>query len=69
MRLYVDFLGFYDTFFPDSCTVIDPKWRVDCGWPGISAEQCKRRGCCFDSSKPGTRFCFYKAGMFYKSKT
>ncbi|XP_027045418.1 ATP-binding cassette sub-family A member 1-like isoform X2 [Pocillopora damicornis] len=45
----------------DSCTVIDPKWRVDCGWPGISAEQCKRRGCCFDSSKPGTRFCFYKA--------
>ncbi|PFX16944.1 ATP-binding cassette sub-family A member 1 [Stylophora pistillata] len=45
----------------DSCSVIDPKWRVDCGWPGISEGQCRQRGCCFDATIPKTRFCFYKA--------
>uniref|UniRef100_A0A8D0HCL8 P-type domain-containing protein n=1 Tax=Sphenodon punctatus TaxID=8508 RepID=A0A8D0HCL8_SPHPU len=39
--------------------------RNDCGFPGITAEECHRRGCCFDASIPGVKWCFHpysKAG-------
>ena len=46
----------------DTCAIVAPIDRVDCGWPGVTKEQCLQKGCCFDSSIPETRFCFYKAG-------
>ena len=48
----------------DTCSLIDPKLRVDCGWPSISEEQCRQKGCCFDSSVPKTRYCFYKISKY-----
>ena len=67
---YFDFL-FIDLlccFFTDTCSVIDPTKRVDCGWPGISEDRCVQMGCCFDSSIEGARFCFYKAGKVLLSE-
>ncbi|XP_069058706.1 putative gastrointestinal growth factor xP4 [Pleurodeles waltl] len=37
---------------------IEPKLRVDCGYPGIIAEECVNKGCCFDSSDPYSIWCF-----------
>lgn len=34
--------------------------RVDCGWPGITQEECEAGDCCFDSSTAGTVWCFNK---------
>merc|ERR1711992_41105 len=37
---------------------VSPTNRIDCGYPGISRSECSSRGCCFDDTKPGTKFCF-----------
>ncbi|XP_040194973.1 trefoil factor 1-like [Rana temporaria] len=44
---------------PD-CTV-DPKARLNCGYPGISSAICQSKGCCFDSSLAGVIWCFEPA--------
>ncbi|XP_028623671.1 trefoil factor 1 [Grammomys surdaster] len=41
----------------ETCTVT-PKERSNCGFPGVTAEQCKERGCCFDDSIRGFPWCF-----------
>uniref|UniRef100_A0A670KEG3 P-type domain-containing protein n=1 Tax=Podarcis muralis TaxID=64176 RepID=A0A670KEG3_PODMU len=38
---------------------VQPKARVNCGYPYISAQTCHSRGCCFDSSIPGVIWCFF----------
>jgi len=43
---------------PD-CDVGPPANRVNCGFPGIQAQACYERGCCFDSSIPGVPWCFH----------
>ncbi|KAL9951119.1 hypothetical protein ACROYT_G043723 [Oculina patagonica] len=60
-RLADEYSMYNATGGKDSCSVINPKHRVDCGWPGVSEERCVQMGCCFDSSIKGARFCFYKA--------
>ncbi|NWR80105.1 TFF2 factor, partial [Centropus unirufus] len=37
---------------------IEPRNRVNCGYPGITEGECKRAGCCFDSSVSGVFWCF-----------
>lgn len=37
----------------------DVKARVNCGYPGIPADQCHERGCCFESHPPAVPWCFY----------
>ncbi|XP_040194970.1 trefoil factor 3-like [Rana temporaria] len=39
------------------CSVI-PGDRIECGYAGISSEECRSRGCCFDSSIRGVKWCF-----------
>ena len=53
----------------DSCSVINPKHRVDCGWPGVSEDRCVQMGCCFDSSIQKVRYCFYKAGKAFAERS
>ncbi|XP_053561131.1 integumentary mucin C.1-like [Bombina bombina] len=43
---------------PQDCGV-DPYKRRDCGYPGISAAECHKRNCCFDSSIRGVNWCFF----------
>ncbi|XP_043330024.1 trefoil factor 2 [Cervus elaphus] len=45
---------------PDACQCSrrEPKNRVNCGFPGISGDECFSRGCCFDSSVVGVPWCF-----------
>ncbi|KAI8496991.1 hypothetical protein Bbelb_256460 [Branchiostoma belcheri] len=45
----------------DPCRV-NPTEREECGWPGISQETCRQKGCCFDSSIRDTKWCFFKKG-------
>ncbi|XP_052020397.1 trefoil factor 1 [Apodemus sylvaticus] len=41
----------------ETCTVT-PRERINCGFPGVTAQQCKERGCCFDDSIRGFPWCF-----------
>lgn len=34
--------------------------REDCGFPDVTKELCEQRGCCFDSSIPETKWCFFQ---------
>ncbi|XP_015275224.1 PREDICTED: trefoil factor 2-like, partial [Gekko japonicus] len=45
---------------------LDPKTRVNCGFPGITAQQCRSAGCCFSSKVPGVPWCFSPAPPTYK---
>ena len=49
-------------FTTDTCAIVNPDDRVDCGWPGISKDQCLQTGCCFDDTIANKRFCYYKPG-------
>ncbi|KAM9034400.1 trefoil factor 2-like [Sarcophilus harrisii] len=40
------------------CSRLDPKNRKNCGFPGISGEECFASGCCFDTQVPGVPWCF-----------
>ncbi|XP_038616504.1 trefoil factor 3-like [Tachyglossus aculeatus] len=42
---------------PNQCAV-PPNLRVDCGYPGVSPQQCNNRGCCFDSTVPQVPWCY-----------
>ncbi|NWT41036.1 TFF2 factor, partial [Chroicocephalus maculipennis] len=35
-----------------------PRERRNCGYPGISAAECRKAGCCFNASVPGVPWCF-----------
>ncbi|KAF1575282.1 hypothetical protein FQV11_0014537, partial [Eudyptes moseleyi] len=37
---------------------LDPKERKNCGYPGISPVECRKAGCCFNTSVPGVPWCF-----------
>ncbi|NWR00867.1 TFF2 factor, partial [Paradoxornis webbianus] len=39
------------------CKVV-PKQRTNCGYPGISAAECKKIGCCFNASVPSVPWCY-----------
>jgi hypothetical protein len=41
----------------DSCSVDGPE-REDCGFPGITPEECFAEGCCYDDSVPEVPWCF-----------
>ncbi|XP_055975597.1 trefoil factor 2 [Sorex fumeus] len=43
---------------PCQCSRKDPEKRENCGFPGISSEQCFAAGCCFDTSIPNVPWCF-----------
>nr|XP_009930996.1 PREDICTED: trefoil factor 2-like [Opisthocomus hoazin] len=35
-----------------------PKERKNCGYPGITAAECRKAGCCFNASVAGVPWCF-----------
>nr|XP_031539320.1 trefoil factor 2 isoform X1 [Vicugna pacos] len=43
---------------PCQCSRISPANRENCGFPGISSDQCFTRGCCYNSDVPGVPWCF-----------
>uniref|UniRef100_A0A8C2RYA2 P-type domain-containing protein n=2 Tax=Capra hircus TaxID=9925 RepID=A0A8C2RYA2_CAPHI len=44
----------------ETCQV-EPHQRKNCGHPGITAKECKDKGCCFDSTVRGVPWCFQTA--------
>ncbi|XP_055462993.1 trefoil factor 2-like [Psammomys obesus] len=44
---------------PCRCSRLALYNREDCGFPGITSDQCFDMGCCFDSSVSGVPWCFY----------
>lgn len=42
----------------ETCQV-EPHQRRNCGHPGITAKECKEKGCCFDNTVRGVPWCFY----------
>ncbi|XP_069045835.1 trefoil factor 2-like [Lepisosteus oculatus] len=45
-------------FGDDQLCSVNPKEREECGYPGITAEECNNRGCCFSSAIPNVKWCF-----------
>ncbi|KAM7133698.1 trefoil factor 2 [Molossus nigricans] len=43
---------------PCQCSRMNPENRKNCGFPGITSNQCFAVGCCFDSNVPGVPWCF-----------
>ncbi|XP_039713446.1 trefoil factor 2 isoform X1 [Pteropus medius] len=43
---------------PCQCSRTSPQTRKNCGFPGITSDQCFKAGCCFDSSVVGVPWCF-----------
>ncbi|CAH6789916.1 trefoil factor 1 [Phodopus roborovskii] len=41
----------------ETCTMT-PRERINCGFSGITSQQCKERGCCFDDTIRGFPWCF-----------
>uniref|UniRef100_A0A8V5FM09 Uncharacterized protein n=1 Tax=Melopsittacus undulatus TaxID=13146 RepID=A0A8V5FM09_MELUD len=37
----------------------DSRARINCGFPGITAKECEKKGCCFRSHPAGVPWCFY----------
>ena len=35
-----------------------PSHRIDCGYPGIDADQCAARKCCYDDTTQNVPFCY-----------
>lgn len=44
---------------PCQCSRMNPENRKNCGFPGITSDQCFAAGCCFDSNVPGVPWCFH----------
>ena len=44
------------THIPSS--IGSPSHRIDCGYPGIDADQCAARKCCYDDSTENVPFCY-----------
>ncbi|XP_069884927.1 trefoil factor 1 [Dipodomys merriami] len=42
----------------ETCTM-SLRERVNCGYPGVTEQECKNRGCCFDNRVLGFPWCFY----------
>ncbi|KAL4672478.1 hypothetical protein H8957_009640 [Semnopithecus entellus] len=40
------------------CSRLSPQSRKNCGFPGITSDECFDKGCCFDSSVVGVPWCF-----------
>lgn len=41
------------------CSRMTPENRKNCGFPGITSDECFDNGCCFDSSVGGVPWCFH----------
>ena len=49
----------YFSFPGNKCYGITPDEREDCGYFGITEEECEeKRGCCFDKTVPKVPWCF-----------
>ncbi|OWA50193.1 putative Skin secretory protein xP2 [Hypsibius exemplaris] len=45
------------------CALPASSSRTECGFSGITEGQCRSKGCCFDNSKPGMKWCFLPRGL------
>ena len=50
------------TFASSQVCGVDPDYRVDCGWVGISRGTCDDRDCCWDETYDDAPWCFKRGG-------
>ncbi|KAG8546271.1 hypothetical protein GDO81_019341 [Engystomops pustulosus] len=43
---------------PNYSCAVQPGLRKDCGYNGITADECVKKGCCFDDWRPDTIRCY-----------
>uniref|UniRef100_A0A8C4L7W8 Trefoil factor 1 n=2 Tax=Equus asinus TaxID=9793 RepID=A0A8C4L7W8_EQUAS len=46
----------------ETCTVA-AQARTNCGFPGVTASECKDKGCCFDDTVRGVPWCFHPVAV------
>ena len=53
----------HKSYYCSECSsFVHPEKRLDCGEPEISQQECKNKGCCWDSSTKNTTWCFQREG-------
>uniref|UniRef100_A0A7N4PBP9 P-type domain-containing protein n=1 Tax=Sarcophilus harrisii TaxID=9305 RepID=A0A7N4PBP9_SARHA len=57
MILHACFLLILCYIFSETCNMA-PQNRKNCGWSGITEQECHEKNCCFDSSIRGYPWCF-----------
>ena len=46
------------TDLPDGLCPVAPSERRECGYYGITKDECLRKSCCWDPTVPNTKWCF-----------
>ncbi|XP_043847553.1 trefoil factor 1 [Dromiciops gliroides] len=55
--LFITLMLGFGVLSQETCEV-EPKLRINCGWPGVTEQECKAKNCCFDNTVRGTPWCF-----------
>ncbi|XP_035696631.1 C3 and PZP-like alpha-2-macroglobulin domain-containing protein 8 [Branchiostoma floridae] len=47
----------------DAECLVEPAMRHECGWAGITSDQCRSKGCCYNTAttRPEIPWCFHRA--------
>ncbi|KAG8546272.1 hypothetical protein GDO81_019342 [Engystomops pustulosus] len=43
---------------PNYSCAVQPSLRNECGYKGITADECVKKNCCFDNSEPDSIRCY-----------
>ncbi len=52
------------TDLPDGLCPVAPSERQECGYSGITKEECLGKSCCWDPTVPDTKWCFKQPGEY-----
>ena len=52
---------------PEGFCPVAPSEREECGYFGITKEECLDKPCCWDDTVPDAKWCFKKPGKYIKS--
>ncbi|XP_021042219.2 trefoil factor 1 [Mus caroli] len=61
--LMLAFSSLAQTQAQEETCIMAPHERKNCGFPGVTAQQCAKRGCCFDDSVRGFPWCFHSVAI------
>lgn len=61
-------VSFRITDLPDGLCPVAPSERKECGYYGITKEECLAKSCCWDPTVPNTKWCFKQPGEYRRKK-
>ena len=62
------FVSFRIADLPDGLCPVAPSERIECGFYGITKEECLNKSCCWDPTVLNTKWCFKQPGKYRRKK-